>query len=295
MKRVALALGSGGARGWCHIGALRALAAQGVAPIAVAGCSIGALVGAAWAADRLDELEQTARALTQTGLLRYLDPALETGGVLGGQGVEMLFRKLDLPERIEDLKHPFVTVATDLASGKEVWLREGPLIPAVRASMSIPGMLRPVQLNGRWLIDGGVVNPVPVSAARALGGDAVIAVNPNGRGGKDHWQEHQVPSVWQKLGAEKLHDQLPKALTDILPDVTEKQSTPSMLNVLDVTIDILVDFVLATRNAVDPPDVLLEADLTDFVTTELYRASEAIDEGVRITEAAKELISRRLA
>ncbi len=295
MKRVALALGSGGARGWCHIGAIRALEEQGVSPMAVAGCSIGALVGAAWAAGRLDALEETARALTQTGLLRYLDPRLEQGGVLRGQGVEMLFHALDLPERIEDLPRPFVTVATDLASGKEVWLREGPLIPAVRASLSIPGMLKPVQLNGQWLIDGGIVNPLPVSAARALGGEVVIAVNPNGRGGKAHWEAQKVPSVWQQIGAEKLHEQLPKALTDILPDVDESQSTPRLFDVLDVTIDILVDYVLATRKAADPPDVLLEADLTHFTTMDLFRAAEAIAEGVRITEIAQGLIREHVA
>ncbi len=295
MKQVALALGSGGARGWCHIGVLRALEAQGVLPMAVAGCSIGALVGAAWAANRLDELERTANALTQKGLLNYLDPRFETGGVLGGQGVELLFRELDLPERIEDLAHPFMTVATDLATGKEVWLREGPLIPAVRASLSIPGMLKPVETNGSWLIDGGVVNPVPVSAARALGGEAIIAVNPNGRGGKPHWAPEKLRSVWQQLGAEKLHDQLPKALTDVLPDVSESQSTPRLFDVLDVTIDILVDYVLATRSAVDPPDVLLEANLSHFTTMDLFRAREAIEEGLRITKDAADQISRAVA
>lgn len=292
MKRVALALGSGGAKGWCHIGAIRALEAQGVRPMAVAGCSIGALVGAAWAADRLDQLEHTAKALTQKGLLNYLDPRFETGGVLGGQGVELLFHELDLPEMIEELTHPFMTVATDLTTGKEVWLREGPLIPAVRASMSIPGMLKPVELNGAWLIDGGVVNPVPVSAARALGGEVVIAVNPNGRGGQPHWAPQKVQSVWQQMGAEKLHDQLPKALTDILPDVNESQSTPRLFDVLDVTIDILVDYVLATRSAVDPPDVLLEAGLSHFTTMDLFRAAEAIEEGERIATEAQEEISK---
>ena len=280
-----LALGSGGARGWCHIGVLRALAAQGIEPDCAAGCSMGALVGAAWAAGKLDGLELWARGLTQAGLVKYLDPRMEGGGLIAGAAVTRILQELGLPERIEDLPKPLLVVATDMETGREVWLRDGPLIPAVRASISIPGVFAPQQLDNRWLLDGGLINPVPTSAVRALGARRTIAVNPNAKHGRKLWKGQPSQDVWQRLGVEDWRDGLPEQVKALLPE-GRRDPVPGYMDVVSVSIDILTEFLRKAREAADPADVMLEADLLDLSVMELFRAEEAIDEGRRITKAA---------
>ena len=161
--KLGLALGTGGARGWCHIGVLRALDEMGVRPDVVAGSSMGALVGAAYAGGALDALEDWARALTPRRVWSLIDMRLTGGGLVGGTSIAKMLEEIGLDCRIEDLSLPFIAVAADLSSGQEVWLQEGPLASATRASVAIPGILSPVCIDGRWLIDGGVVNPVPIT------------------------------------------------------------------------------------------------------------------------------------
>ncbi|SMX35974.1 patatin-like phospholipase family protein [Maliponia aquimaris] len=280
-----IALGSGGARGWCHIGVLRSLAAQGAVPDCVAGCSMGALVGAAWAAGKLDGLETWARGLTQARLLHYLDPRMDRGGLIAGAAVTRVLQELGLPERIEDLPKPLLVVATDMATGREVWLREGPLIPAVRASISIPGVFAPQRLDGRWLLDGGLINPVPTSAVRALGARRTIAVNPNAKHGRKLWEGQPPQDVWQRFGVEDWRAGLPEPLRAMLPE-GRREAVPAYMEVVSVSIDILTEFLRKAREAVDPADVMLEADLLELSVMELFRAAEAIDEGARIAQAA---------
>ncbi len=294
MSQLGLALGSGGARGWCHIGVIRSLQRQGVEPMAVAGCSMGAMVGAAWAAGKLDALEKLALEFTQSQLFSLMDPHLDRGGVLSGKGVETLLSELDLPERIEDLPKPFMAVATDMATGREIWLMDGPLIPAVQASVAIPGIFSPVQLQGRWLIDGGLINPVPVSAARALGARSVLGVNPSGRGGKPIWQANEPDSLLSRIGLDGVRDQLPEALEKLLPEPNTEMRGPSYAEVINAAMDVLTDFVRSTRIAADPPDVMLNADLKEIKAGELYRAQAAITEGTRICDAAEDQIARSL-
>lgn len=179
--RTALVLGSGGARGWCHIGVLRGIDALGLRPDMLIGCSMGALVGAAWAAGRLDALEDFARSLTRSRVLRMLDLRPGSGGLIGGGGISHLLGSLGLSGSFSDLSLPFTAVAADLNLGQEIWLQRGDLAPAIRASAAMPGILAPQWLEGRWLIDGAVVNPVPVSVARAMGAVSVVAVNPTTR------------------------------------------------------------------------------------------------------------------
>ncbi len=294
MSQLGLALGSGGARGWCHIGVIRSLQRQGVEPMAVAGCSMGAMVGAAWAAGKLDALEKLALEFSQTQLFSLMDPHLDRGGVLSGKGVETLLGELDLPERIEDLPKPFMAVATDMATGREIWLMDGPLIPAVQASVAIPGIFSPVQLQGRWLIDGGLINPVPVSAARALGARSVLGVNPSGRGDKPIWQANEPDSFLSRIGLDEIRGQLPEALEKLLPEPNTEMRGPSYAEVINAAMDVLTDFVRSTRLAADPPDVMLNADLKEIKAGELYRAQDAIVEGARICDAAKDQIARSL-
>jgi len=286
-RKIGVALGSGGARGWCHIGVLSELEKLGVRPAVVAGCSMGAIVGAAWAGGVLDKLEDWALSLTRQRYLTYVDVSFGSGGVIKGRAVGEILASIGLPERIEDLQTPFIAVATDMATGREVWLQEGLLADAVRASISIPGVLAPYLLNGRWLLDGGLINPVPTSASRALGADVTIAVNPNGRPDGHIWHP-PVPaeSLWSKLGSPDLMQQLPQSLKGLVSggETKEKEPVaPAYLDVMSAAIDIMTDFVLKHRQASDPPHVVLDADLVDSVPVlELHRAKEAIAEGRRM-------------
>ncbi len=291
-KRViGLALGSGGARGWGHIGALRALEAMGCVPEVVAGASAGALVGAFYAAGRLDALEDFVRSLTPARFARLLDFLGAGGGLVGARKVLELFREHDLPERIEDLPRPFIAIATDLASGREIWLREGSLADAVRASVALPGVISPHRHEGRWLLDGGMSNPVPVSAVRALGADRVIAVNPNGALLEGIWhpaedQPHALEREVAKLTeARSLPDAVRGWLGEFLGRERRGPRPPSYLEVVDASIDILVERVRRSRLAGDPPSVLVDLRLPGIGVLDFHKAEETIAEGRRQTEA----------
>ena len=175
--RLAIALGSGSARGWAHIGVLRALQQEGIIPDIVCGTSIGAFVGAVYASGELDALEGWVRGLTRRDVLGFFDVSLATGGLIKGDKLLGFAARLFLDETFAQLERPFACVATDLASGREIWLKDGQVREAVRASIALPGLLAPQLLDGRYLVDGGLVNPVPVSLCRALDADLVIAVD----------------------------------------------------------------------------------------------------------------------
>lgn len=292
-----LALGAGGARGWCHIGVIRSLARLGLEPALVAGTSMGALVGAAWAGGRLDALEAFARGLTQRGVMQRFDLRMSAGGLINGAAVGRIVAEIGLPERIEDLAKPFAAVATDLASGREIWLREGSLSEAVRASVALPGVFSPQLSEGRWLLDGGLVNPVPVSLARAMGATEVVAVDPNARPAGSFWEP--APQ-----GVALLDGQVGNALAALLPAAPRRlaellqrgPSAPSYLEVVTISLSIMTEHIRRARLAGDPPHVLLSADLSDMMVLELHRAERAIAEGERITEAhrpALEALARR--
>lgn len=285
---IGLALGSGGARGWCHIGVLRELQAMGIEPRLVAGSSMGALVGAAYAADRLDALEDWARGLTLRSMLPLIDIGIAGAGPVGGSGILTMLRGLGLPETIEELARPFIAVATDLRHGREIWLKKGPLIPAVRASVSIPGLLKPEFIDDRWLIDGGVVNPVPVSAARALGADAVIAVNPNAAVSAGFYEPAPPKPDLAALLPEGL-----RTLWGITPGEPSPVA-PSYVALINATIDIMSDQIRRSRLAGDPPQVLLGARLPDITVMEFHRAAECIDEGRRVVRAHAEHLAASL-
>ncbi len=177
--KIGIALGAGVARGWTHIGVLRALSRAGIEPDIVSGTSIGALVGGCLVAGKLDPLEEFARSLTRRRMLSLLDLRFRSSGLIGDAKLADLMREHLGDLRIEDLPRTFVGVATELTTGHELWLHQGNLIKAIRASYALPGVFAPVAMEGRWLIDGALVNPVPVSVARALGARVLIAVNLN--------------------------------------------------------------------------------------------------------------------
>src|SRR5262245_43778903 len=177
--KIGLALGAGSARGWTHIGVLRALAAAGIYPDIVAGTSVGALVGGCFVAGELDALEEFARSLTRRRILGFLDFNFSGSGLIHGQRLREVLRERLKDMTIETLSKRFVAVATEIGSGHETWLGRGYLADAIRASYAMPGIFKPVSIEGRWLFDGALVNPIPVSICRALGARYVIAVNVN--------------------------------------------------------------------------------------------------------------------
>src|ERR1043166_8571961 len=174
---IGLALGGGGARGFAHIGVIRTLIRHGIEPDVIVGTSIGAIIGGCHALGRLEIIEEWARGLTRRGILGYLDISLNGGGLIsGGRLAARLEEKLG-DTAIEALPIRFATIATEVGTGHEIWLTRGRMVDAMRASYALPGIFPPVFLDGRWLVDGALVNPVPVSAARVLGARLVIAVN----------------------------------------------------------------------------------------------------------------------
>src|SRR5260221_8676534 len=177
--RIGLALGSGVARGWAHIGVLRALGRMGIKPDIVCGTSIGALVGGVYLGGRLDELENWARQLNKMRLSRLFDFQFGSGGLIARRRILQIFDHELRDRTIEDLPAPFSCVTPQFGTGHEVWLQSGNLLEATRASYALPGLFPPVKIDGRWLLDGALVNPVPVSVCRALGARIVIAVNLN--------------------------------------------------------------------------------------------------------------------
>jgi NTE family protein len=285
--RVGLALGSGSARGWAHVGVIRTLEQAGIRPDVVCGTSIGALVGAAYAAGELERFEQWLHGLRIADVLSFMDVGLN-GGMIKGERLMNFFRRNFSDRPIEDLPMPFGVVATALHSGAEVWLREGSTIEAVRASIALPALFTPVIHEGRLLIDGGLVNPVPVSLARAMGADIVIAVDLSsdilGRHlHKEAEAETEAPvtevSEWRRKLLENLSALMPAQADD-------EPRFPSMLDVLASSISIMQVRISRSRMAGDPPDAVVAPRLAHLGLLDFHRASEAIREGERAAEAA---------
>nr|WP_246041325.1 patatin-like phospholipase family protein [Peteryoungia ipomoeae] len=269
---VALALGGGAARGWAHIGVLRALDEEGIAVSMIAGTSIGALVGGCYLAGRLDELEAFARSLTMRRIASLLDLTIGGGGLLGGMRLTKRMQEHLEGLTIEDLPKPFVAVASELHSGHEVWIGGGDLITALRASYALPGIFEPVRCNNRTLIDGALVNPVPVSVCRAHEQPLVMAVNLN----------------YDVFG----RSAVVKHLASREPVDGSAQADPKRMGLTGVMVqafNIIQDRISRARLAGDPPDLALHPRLSDIGLSEFHRAGEAIDRGyqeakVRVSE-----------
>lgn len=287
-RGIALALGGGAARGWAHIGVLHALDEAGIAIDMIAGTSIGALVGGCYLAGKLDELEEFARSLSRRRMLGLLDIQFVGNALFGGMRLnrEMEAHMRDI--HIEDLPKPFVAVATEIATGHEIWLTHGNLIVAMRASYSLPGIFEPVDCNGRILVDGALVNPVPVSVCRAYEQRRVVAVNLNydifGRSGVI---KHGVPRAEMNVKA-----------AESPPSKGKKAATqPARLGISGIMVEsynIIQDRISRARLAGDPPDYALHPRLSDIGLADFHRASDAIERGY---EAAMERLPdlRRLA
>jgi len=282
--RVGLALGSGSARGWAHIGVIRALADVGIVPDIICGCSIGALVGAAYANGDIDKLERWVTQLTWQDVLGLLDVGLG-GGLIKGDKLIGFFERHFVDKDITALPLPFACVATDLETGREVWLREGSVAAAVRASIALPGLFFPVPRDGRLLVDGALVNPIPVSLCRAMGADVVIAVD-LGSDNVGRSLRKAAPNNGTKNWGQRLLSRLGLARDD---------GVPPMSSVLAASLYIMQTRIARGRLAGDPADVLLSPRLAQLALMDYHRAEDAIAEGRAAVERMMPLIEHALA
>ncbi|MDY0189586.1 MAG: patatin-like phospholipase RssA [Desulfuromonas sp.] len=283
--RIGLALGSGSARGWSHIGVINALARMGIEPDIVCGCSIGSVVGAAYATGKLAQLDTWVRSLTRLDVARLFDLNMAMNGFVDLERLESFLCSYVCGEnqQIEDLHKTFASVATDLETGREVWFRRGPLSEAVWASLSLPGIFPPVRYQGRWLVDGGLVNPVPVSLCRALGAQVVIAVNLNGNIVGKHFYQETPKRVENhnevKAGLAANLSRVLKEYSAVLFPSNDKIRPPGVFESLASSVNITQDRITRSRMAGDPPDITLTPKLSHLGLLEFYRAAEAIVEG----------------
>jgi len=283
--RVGLALGAGSARGWAHVGVIRVLEQAGIRPDMVCGTSIGALVGAAYAADELENFEEWLRGLGIKEVLSLMDVRMN-GGMIKGERLMEFFRRSFVDRPIEELVIPFAAVATALHSGTEVWLREGSTIEAVRASIALPGLFMPVVYDGRILVDGALVNPVPVSLARAMGADIVIAVDLSSNRLGRHLPDESETETRSDVISE-WRNRLKNNLGAFISKRKETEpKLPSIMEVLASSLNIMQERISRSRMSGDPPDVIVSPRLAQLGLLDYHRSKEAIAEGRRAMEAA---------
>ena len=292
-KGIGIALGGGLARGFVHIGVLKTLNKHGIYPSIVAGTSIGALVGGAYLTEKLDELEDWALSLSRYKVFSYLDFKMRSPGLIGGAKLDKILREHFEDVEIEDLPHPFIAIAADLVTGHEVWMRKGNLIDVMKASFALPGVFPPVELNHRYLVDGAMVNPVPVSVCQALGSRMTIAVDlhadligkaasPGKKyqtvAGFDVYDDNDVSQDQQKkffggAFAKRLFSR-------------ENTSSPSLFGVMVSALGIIQDRITRSRLAGDPPDVHIKPKIGHIGMMEFERAEELIKIGEEAAELA---------
>lgn len=293
---IGVALGGGAARGFAHIGIMRTLLANGIVPNVLVGTSIGAVIGGAYATGHLDTLEQWARGLQPRKVLSYLDIRLNGSGLIGGEKLAAELEASIGPTVIEDLPLKFATVATEIRTGHETWLTHGRVVEAMRASYALPGIFAPVLVGERWLVDGTLVNPVPVSAARALGAEIVIAANVSSDvfSHSTTIYSHGTPAAMQKVGIQPT----PKRVFGrfFSPERTVKREffggggRPGISSVMIDAFNVMQDRITRARLAGDPPDMLITPRVGEIGWFDFHRASDLIEIGARAAERAMDSI-----
>ena len=304
-----LALGSGSARGWAHIGVIRALQNAGFAPDVVAGTSIGALVGSIYAAndpETFDSFENWVSQLTWRDVLSFFDVGF-AGGLIKGEKLMSFLAEHFVDVRIDDLPRPFGCIATELTTGREIWLREGQVIDAVRASIALPGLFAPAVSDGRLLADGALVNPVPVSLCRALGADVVIAVDlgsdvignrlagKNGRGARNGQNGHNGETNGGESPPAEWVGRIRRWLGRNEGGAKADFNMPSMLDVMATSINIMQVRIARSRLAGEPADILIAPRLAELGMMDYDKAEYAIEEGREATRMMLPMIERVLA
>jgi NTE family protein len=289
---IGIALGGGAARGWAHIGVLKTLVAAGLEPDIVAGTSIGAVAGACYVTGRLTALEDFACTLTRRRIFGFLDINFAGSGLITGQRLNARLEQHLREFTIEQLERKFIAVATELGTGHEVWLNKGSLVNALQASFALPGIFRPVQINGRWLIDGALVNPIPVSVCRAHGARIVIAVNLSNdifsKGAVFHDQGAfgDALALAESVEGTELVGTNGRAAVHLLHRQIfgRTNGAPGMSAVMMDAINITQDRIARSRLAGDPPDITIGPKLGDIGLFDFHRACEAIELGARAAE-----------
>jgi NTE family protein len=301
---IGLALGGGAARGFAHIGILRVLLANGIVPDVVVGTSIGAVVGGAYAAGHLDTLEAWARSFQGVrNILSYLDIRLTGSGLIGGEKLATRLEESIGSTLIEDLAVKFATVATEVRTGHEIWLTRGRMVEAMRASYALPGIFSPVLIGDRWLVDGALVNPVPVSAARALGAEIVIAANLSSdifthsttihsHGATSAAAEPVLPT--DTAAAKRRFPRLFSAERTVKREFFGSGGRPGISSVMVDAFNIMQDRITRARLAGDPPDLLITPRVGQIGWFDFHRADELINFGTRAAERAVDSIQEAI-
>lgn len=286
---IGLALGGGVARGWAHIGALQRLEELQIKPDIICGTSVGALVGGFWLAGKLDKLDEWARALTKRRMLTYFDLMLNGGGLMGGNRLRKVMRKYLQDARIEDLPQKFVAITAEMSTGHETWLTDGDLASAIEAAYALPGVFPPRNIAGRWLIDGALVNPLPVSACRALNARLVIAVGLHadafGKAAIERRETFDQPaSNMDALEEDKQLGFMQKVMLRRM--FQPSGETPGLGTVLMSSFNIMMDRTTRSRLAGDPPDVLILPEVGQVSLLDFDRADELIAAGHKAIDDA---------
>jgi NTE family protein len=303
---IGLALGGGAARGLAHIGIVRALVAHGIVPNVVVGTSIGAVVGGAYATGHLDTLEEWARRLQPRNILGYLDIRLNGSGLIGGDKLAAQLEAAIGPILIEDLPMKFATVATEVRTGHEIWLTHGRMVDAMRASYALPGIFSPVLVGDRWLVDGALVNPVPVSAARAFGAEIVIAANlssdifAHSTTIYSHGPAAEVTvaiapeTMIQPAAPKRGFGRLFSAERTMKREFFGSAGRPGISSIMVDAFNIMQDRITRARLAGDPPDLLISPRVGEIGWFDFHRADDLIAHGTRAAERAIDSIQEAI-
>jgi NTE family protein len=302
---IGLALGGGAARGFAHIGIVRTLIAHGIVPNVVVGTSIGAVVGGAYAAGHLDRLEDWARSLQPRNIIGYLDIRLNASGLIGGTKLAAELEAAMGPSLIEDLPVKFATVATEVRTGHEIWLTRGRIVDAMRASYALPGIFAPVLIGDRWLVDGALVNPVPVSAARAFGAEIVIAANLSSdvfahsttiysHGPSAGVTVTATPEVLDPAPPKRGFGKFFSAERTVKREFFGAAGRPGISTVMVDAFNIMQDRITRARLAGDPPDLLISPRVGQIGWFDFHRADDLIAHGARAAERAIESIQEAI-
>ena len=282
LPKIGLALGSGASRGWSHIGVIKALLREGIEPDIVCGTSIGAIIGGSYVAGNLEKLEHWVLGSTRSDVLRFFKIGLTQSGFVDTERLSWFLHNYVAAENqlIEDMPKKYAAVSTNLDTGREIWFMEGGLADAVRASMALPGLFPAVRNDQRWLVDGGLVNPVPVTTCRALGADVVIAVNLNSDIIGKHKNRRQIAAPAEDKGILSNFKQQAKEYSNsFFPNRGEKDEAPGLFYAIANSVNIVQEKITRSRLAGDPADILLSPRLAHISMLEFHRAAEAIKEG----------------
>lgn len=295
--KLGLAIGAGAARGWTHIGVLRELESAGIQPYVIAGTSIGAIIGGCHAAGKLDDIEDFALGMTKRRMFSLIDFSFSGAGLISGSRLRDRLQAALGDQKIEDLPIKFSAVATEMGSGHEIWLSKGQLCDSIRASYALPGIFQPVNVNGRWLFDGALVNPIPVTVCRVLGADVVLAININADLRKPATTEEVIAE--RALGEfEKEAEQEHQATLGFLPMLRNPTSLfrrqfagvnngpPGIATAMVDAFNITQDRIARSRLAGDPPDMQIAPRLTGVGFFDFHRAAEMIALGREATRRA---------